>query len=184
MRRLHELEQRHQKLSMAVYEPWARPKHHFRMHISCQGHSLGLLLSTEAGEAKHHEYKGALSEYTAHLSDKKQLAFSAASRMLNAQVERAAACSPFHGYLADSARSDAKVLQRVPRLDGSARGVAPQRALAARTTAGMSVAAGDVVMCAPLRPDGAAVIVECWLDGSLQFLVEPLKLASCLQCHA
>ena len=35
-----------------------------------------------------------------------------------------------------------------------------------------------------LRPDGAAMVLECWLDSSLQFFVELLKLVSCLQYDA
>ena len=178
LHRLQELETRHQKVSMEIYDQWVRPKHHFRMHIGLQAQAFGLLLSTDAGEAKHQEYKGALSELTGHLSDKTQLAMSIASHMLNTQVEQAEKRSPFRGYVAASARADAAVLAWLRRSPVASQTAATVRAAAARTAAGTTVGAGDILLPLPLWPRKAAKIIECWLDNQLRFLVQLLELDS------
>ena len=113
LQRMAELETQHQRLRVAAYNGLGKPKHHHRMRISSQGTHLQLLVTTDAGEAKHQQYKGALSEFCQHLTDKTQLAQSVSAHMLMGQMNRLAQHDPFLKGLRASPKDDGEVAEHV-----------------------------------------------------------------------
>ena len=177
LQRMAELETRHQRLCMAAYNGLGKPKHHHRMHISSQGTHLQLLVTTDAGEAKHQQYKGALSEFCQHLTDKTQLAQSVSAHMLMGQMNRLAQHDPFLKGLRASPKEDGEVLAWLPQSMWISKPLLP-RVSAEAATELMHVARGDVLRELPLARRSAAVLASCVWCGQLCFRVRMLKFVA------
>ena len=146
-------------MSMRVYGR-PRPKHHHRMHISEQAQRLGVMVDTEAGEAKHQAYKNTLADRLQTLRQHAQLQSSLLGRMLQEQMDNMASQRTFCAGLIPHGTN------------------APARA--ARTQEMFTVAEGDVLLQLPLTNAGfAAEVTRCTSAGGvLSFVVELLQKAT------
>ena len=127
---LRRLESLHQKQTIATYER-PKPKHHHRMHISEQGTRLGLLLDTEASEAKHQAYKASLADRMGNVSDWTQLQKGILCRLLQEQMDEMNEQLPFRTGLLNTT-SNVSRSARTPHL--------------------CTVTVGDILLPLPLLP--------------------------------
>ena len=148
---LRRLESLHQKQTIATYER-PKPKHHHRMHISEQGTRLGLLLDTEASEAKHQAYKASLADRMGNVSDWTQLQKGILCRLLQEQMDEMNEQLPFRTGLLNTT-SNVSRSARTPHL--------------------CTVTVGDILLPLPLlSKQAAAKIGRCFSRGEdLQFEV-------------
>ena len=162
---LRRLEELHQALSVRVYGR-PRPKHHHRMHISEQAARLGVMVDTEAGEAKHQAYKSTLANRLQTLRQRTQLQASLLGRMLQEQMDSMASQQPFQA--------------------GLLRNQQAARPRAARTHEMFTVAEGDILLQLPLTRAAFAAQVTGLSDagGVVTFAVDLLLQASWRQLNS
>ncbi|CAE7241514.1 unnamed protein product [Symbiodinium natans] len=160
-----QLEEEHQALSVEVYG-CPKPKHHHRMHISEQAARLGLLVDSEAGEAKHQSYKATLADRLQQFTDKTVLQQNLLPRLLQGQMDKMHEEQPFRTGL-----------RSTPQPSVYCPGAMASRT--ARTSTHMTITEGDVLLLLPLTTHTAAQVRECaQTAGGLLFAVETFTFES------